>query len=289
VSGAPAALDILVQDLGPGKPPAPSADLRQPDKHPGTYLGPARQIDLHVLSADAEIQSSVHHNKGASVDLFFIAIFILLDAVIGYGIGKVAAQRGRRPALWLIFGFACWPAALGTLLVLPNLDPYNRAGSLVPVLRIVIGALLLTGGIWFPLQAATSSAPTLQAEPSRVTVSTPQIATVDSDRPTAGDIWFGSSYDTTTFAVHGRTTTATVSDSVALVAALSSPASDSVRIEITSKGHLPFVQPYAIGKNWDVVALMVPFGSWGATTGTYSVTVTDTGGNVLAAGVLMIQ
>lgn len=103
-----------------------------------------------------------------------------------------------------------------------------------------------------------------------------------ADVPPAGDIWFGSAFDTETFELSGRTDTVGATETFALVATLP---------EVMDAGDLNIRASY----NGQQVANEAAQGSgsgdvWGFTygptfsAGTWTIEITDVGGNVLASG-----
>lgn len=109
-----------------------------------------------------------------------------------------------------------------------------------------------------------------------------------AEAPPAGTIWFGQSYDPSTFALTGRSMSVPAARQVALVASLSRPTrAEYLSVNLSdSTGTLPIGGGQMAAGN-DLMAYLIP--SSLVFTGTYQVTVTDSGGNLLASGTLTVQ
>lgn len=104
--------------------------------------------------------------------------------------------------------------------------------------------------------------------------------------PPTGQIWFGSSFDPSTFALSGITTTARTGTTVALVARLPrTVSSGDVNMHVSLNGTLVLNQPVAMTGSGDLFGSTVtPF----VVPGTYKYELVDVGGNVLASGTLTV-
>lgn len=104
--------------------------------------------------------------------------------------------------------------------------------------------------------------------------------------PPSGQIWFGSSFDTTTFALSGITTTARTGTTVALVALLPrSVSTGNVTMRVSLNGTLVVNQAVTMTGSGELFGTTVgPF----TVPGTYTYDLDDIGGNVLASGTLTV-
>ncbi len=105
--------------------------------------------------------------------------------------------------------------------------------------------------------------------------------------PDAGQIWFGSSFDTSTFAVAGTTTTATVGQSPVLVAHLTRSIGSgdaNYRVYYDSTMITNQALPLSKGSGELYGSTLSPL----LLAGTYKYEITDVGGNVLASGTLTV-
>jgi hypothetical protein len=110
-----------------------------------------------------------------------------------------------------------------------------------------------------------------------------------SDVPANGEIWFGSTYDPSTFALSGQTTSVSAGTAVALVAALTRPATAGERLTInTTIAGTQIPVGFATMDAGDDVMADHLTGSLFALPGTYVIEVQDAGGNVLASGTLTV-
>ena len=105
--------------------------------------------------------------------------------------------------------------------------------------------------------------------------------------PPTGQIWFGSSFDTTTFALSGITTTARTGTTVALVALLPrSISTGTANIRVSLNGTQVLNQAVTMTGSGDLFGMTVgPF----VVPGTYKYDLVDLGGNVLATGTLTVS
>lgn len=114
-------------------------------------------------------------------------------------------------------------------------------------------------------------------------------ATVNvTDAPPTGVIWFGDTYDPTTFALTGRSTSHSMTQQTAMVASLSrSTRAEYLAITISSPeaGSVPIGGGQMASGN-NLMAYLIPALQ---VAGQYPVAVTDSGGNVLASGTLTVQ
>jgi hypothetical protein len=111
-----------------------------------------------------------------------------------------------------------------------------------------------------------------------------------SDAPPNGQIWFGSTYDTSTFALSGQTTSIPVGSGVALVAALnrSAGANERLTIDATIAGTQLPIGFGTMNAGDDLLADHVEGGLF-PLPGTYLIQIQDAGGNVLASGTLTVH
>lgn len=145
------------------------------------------------------------------------------------------------------------------------------------IVRLVIGGLLVliaylvvAGGMLSSLGSGVGSTGGTKAE-----------------TPAAGSVWFGDSFDSSTFAMKGRTTTVTSGKAVAIVAQLTkSVESGAANVQITLDGTVVLNQKLDLnGGSGDLVGF-----SWvPAVAGHYTVTVTDIGLKTLASGSLDVR
>lgn len=109
---------------------------------------------------------------------------------------------------------------------------------------------------------------------------------VNADLPPAGSIWFGASFDTTTFHVNGQRTTFKVGDPLALVGHLTrtvNPGEAILRIVVDGIQVANETISLSGGaSNVIGVTYATPF------NGTYAFTMTDIGGNTLASGTIAV-
>ena len=146
----------------------------------------------------------------------------------------------------------------------------GAVASINRVLGIVIIVTVLGAAGYTVLQllgvpAATPSAPGL----------------APADLPPVGQIWFGTSFDPTTFAVSGRATTFTSGTTVALVAhSPRSIGSGEGNLRITLDGQTINNSALQIAGEGELYGVTYPL----PVPGTYTFAITDLGGNVLASG-----
>jgi hypothetical protein len=105
--------------------------------------------------------------------------------------------------------------------------------------------------------------------------------------PPTGQIWFGSSFDTTTFALSGITTTARTGTTVALVALLPrSISTGAASMRVSLNGTLVVNQAVNMNGSGDLFGTTVgPL----TISGTYKYELVDLGGNLLASGTLTVS
>jgi hypothetical protein len=104
--------------------------------------------------------------------------------------------------------------------------------------------------------------------------------------PPTGQIWFGSSFDPSTFALSGITTTARTGSTVALVALLPrSISSGTANMRVSLNGTLVVNQAVTMTGSGELFGTTAgPF----TIPGTYKYELVDLGGNVLASGTLTV-
>ena len=105
--------------------------------------------------------------------------------------------------------------------------------------------------------------------------------------PPTGQIWFGSSFDTTTFALSGITTTARTGTTVALVALLPrSISTGTASLRVSLNGTTVVNQAVTMTGSGDLFGTTVgPF----VVAGAYKYELVDLGGNALASGTLTVS
>ena len=149
--------------------------------------------------------------------------------------------------------------------------PEPRKRSLIQNLLIIVGAVAL--------MALTYLGSTLRTDVAS-----------SANLPPAGQVWFGSTVDPTTFEVDGKTSTATQGQQVVLVAHLSStvPKGSPVHVVMTQPdGQSVTGTPQAFDHDGDFISAVIPVPP-GFATGDYSFEVEDAGGNRLASGSLQV-
>ena len=104
--------------------------------------------------------------------------------------------------------------------------------------------------------------------------------------PPVGQIWFGASFDTTTFALSGITTSTPTGATVALVAQLPhSVASGDLNLRVSLDGTVILNQNVTVKGSGELFGSTVgPF----VAAGTYGYELVDVGGNALASGTLTV-
>jgi hypothetical protein len=103
--------------------------------------------------------------------------------------------------------------------------------------------------------------------------------------PPAGTIWFGTSFDTTTFALSGQAASFGAGAQVALVAHLSAKVPEGQATTLVFDSY-PVPTAAAPSGGMDVYGWVIP--SVLLTVGEHTVTIRDVGGNVLASGTVRI-
>lgn len=105
--------------------------------------------------------------------------------------------------------------------------------------------------------------------------------------PPSGQIWFGSSFDTTTFALSGITTSTRTGSTVALVALLPrSVSTGNVTMRVSLNGTQVVNQAVTMTGTGDLFGTTVgPF----VVPGEYKYELADIGGNALASGTLTVS
>ena len=106
------------------------------------------------------------------------------------------------------------------------------------------------------------------------------------DIPPSGEVWFGSSFDTNTFALSGITTTFKTGETAALVAQLPRSVSEGdMNMRVSLDGTVIVSQAIAMQGSGDVFGItLTPF----VVAGTYKYDLVDIGGNALASGTLTV-
>ena len=149
--------------------------------------------------------------------------------------------------------------------------PEPRKRGLIQNLLLIVGAVAL--------MALTYLGSTLRTDVAS-----------SANLPPAGQVWFGSTADPTTFEVGGKTSTATQGQQVVLVAHLSStvPKGSPVHVVMTQPdGKSVTGTPQAFDHDGDFISAVIPVPP-GFATGDYSFEVEDAGGKRLASGSLQV-
>jgi hypothetical protein len=155
-------------------------------------------------------------------------------------------------------------------------ETYKLSGSGMPASRrgllILLGIAVLVGGYYILNNRIPSIGPS--SGPS------------SSNLPPAGDIWFGQTFDSTTFEVRSRLTSATAGQTIALVGHLSrSTDASNANLRISLDGTTFVNQALGLTGETDVYgATYVP-----PVAGAYRFELTDVGGSVLAAGSITVR
>ncbi|MGD0123681.1 MAG: hypothetical protein ABSC46_14155 [Candidatus Limnocylindrales bacterium] len=106
----------------------------------------------------------------------------------------------------------------------------------------------------------------------------------NDNQPPAGTIWFGTSFDTSTFAVSGQASSFTQGDHVVMVAHFSSTVSSGKGLNILYDG--VFIKSVTATSDWDLFGMALNVAV--LTTGTHTFEIDDVGGNRLASGTVTI-
>jgi hypothetical protein len=151
----------------------------------------------------------------------------------------------------------------------------SRAGySLLPALVTVVGLFAVLAASFLLLGGKVGSAG--------------GSGSISADIPPVGQIWFGTGFDPTTFALSGKSDDAPTGRTVAMVAHLAAPVSSgqaNVRIELGGTTMADNALQLSGTPAGDVVGFTLAF----PIAGSYRVTVTDAGGAALATGVVIAQ
>ena len=136
---------------------------------------------------------------------------------------------------------------------------------------LVVGAL---GGLGYTALQNRSIVPSLGGGPT------------SADLPLAGEVWFGASFDSTTFELRARATTAPPGQTFALVAHLRQTTSMSnASLRISLDGTTYVNQALGLSGEGDIFGVTYT----PPVAGTYRFDVADVGGNVLASGTIMVR
>jgi hypothetical protein len=103
--------------------------------------------------------------------------------------------------------------------------------------------------------------------------------------PPAGTIWFGTSFDTTTFAVSGQASSFARGDHVVMVASFSRTIPGGQGINLVVDGS-SFPEGSGSASNYDLFGAVILQAF--LTTGTHTFEIDDVGGNPLASGTVTI-
>ncbi len=106
------------------------------------------------------------------------------------------------------------------------------------------------------------------------------------DTPPSGEIWFGSSFDPTTFALSGITTTLKTGEAAALLAQLPRSVSEGdMSVRVSLDGTVIASEPIAMEGSGELFGVaLTPFD----VAGSYKYDFVDIGGNLLASGSLTV-
>ena len=146
-------------------------------------------------------------------------------------------------------------------------------GRRTPVVRLVL-LLLVLGAVGLLVSQLPNLSTRLNTGPNTANL------------PPAGVIWFGTSFDTTTFEVSGQADTFTQSSPLAMVAHFTRTIPGGQAVNILFDG-VTIKSESASGSDYDVYgqtlnAAVIP-------TGSHTWTVQDLGGNTLASGTVTIS
>lgn len=107
--------------------------------------------------------------------------------------------------------------------------------------------------------------------------------------PPAGEIWFGRSFDTTTFEVHDKLGVSKITEEVAMVASFSKTAEQNVRFQLVEDGQVIYEENVALAEPAQVYGVILrPSTNIFPSQGTYTLRFIDAGGATLAEGRLIV-
>jgi hypothetical protein len=106
----------------------------------------------------------------------------------------------------------------------------------------------------------------------------------NANQPPAGTIWFGTSFDTSTFAVSGQASSFTQSEHVVMVAHFSSTVSSGKGLNVLVDGVI--IKSTSATSDWDLFGMALNVAV--LPTGTHTFEIDDVGGNRLASGTVTI-
>lgn len=162
--------------------------------------------------------------------------------------------------------------------------PLPRRGSTlrklvtVAVVVLVLGSAIAVADLVLPLSSGGGSLSGLSASPSP-----------PMEQPPAGTVWFGPSWDTTSFTMGAPFTSVPAGQQVTALAQLSQQINDVPVVTYLDDGasKIAIATQPATTQEYDMLGLTVPAFAI-ADPGTYTVTCQDIGGNVLASGTLTV-
>jgi hypothetical protein len=106
----------------------------------------------------------------------------------------------------------------------------------------------------------------------------------NANQPPAGTIWFGTSFDASTFAVSGQASSFTQRDHVVMVAHFNGTVSSGNGLNILVDGVI--LKSETATSNWDLFGMALNAAV--LPTGTHAFEIDDVGGNRLASGAVTI-
>ena len=155
----------------------------------------------------------------------------------------------------------------------PVVPPAAAPKEGVQPLGLVVGIIALVvivGGAYFAISTGLGGG------------SVPTTAKV----PPVGSIWFGSSFDTSTFELTGQTKTATVGTPIALVGHLpTSVGSGDVNLRVSYNGSVVINQNVSMKGSGNLFGTTLTPMTY---AGSYDFAINDLGGNILASGSLTV-
>jgi hypothetical protein len=142
-----------------------------------------------------------------------------------------------------------------------NTSNLRRGALLLGIVLLVVGA----GGFFITRQSGVQPGPNV---------------------PPAGTIWFGTSFDTTTFAISGQASSFRQGARVIMVAHFTKtvPGGQSTNLVVDGAS---FSEGSASASNYDLIGAVILQAF--LTTGTHSFEIDDVGGNPLASGTVTIN
>lgn len=112
--------------------------------------------------------------------------------------------------------------------------------------------------------------------------------TPSSDAPPPGEIWFGDAFETTTFAVEGRRTTATLSEETAVVATFSKIVEQSMRFQVLHVKDVVYQEVIALDDPANTYGFILTMDTLLLPPGSYTFRFRDAGGHTVAQGAVKL-